>query len=196
MVGASGNAHPYIEQMLILPFWRAGVLEGLRFRRLSHDTTYAGVKYLALCGAANQVEAPFLATHDGMPMACGLHRGLLWVVEGELDTLSIRSVGRAAIGAPSANIWRPEWVAGWASIPHVVILKDADRDGVDAADRFVEWIERAARSQHGENWVQAHLQVHTIPTGEGTKDANDLLMLGEGVLRDALRQIEHDILGS
>lgn len=186
----SGMAHPYVEYLLLIPSWREGMCVGLRFRRLSHDTTYGGVKYLSLRGGTNQVESPYLATRTGLPNACGPHRGILWVVEGELDTLSIRSVGRAAIGAPGALSWRPEWVEGWASLPHVVILKDHDPTNVDAADKFVERVRAAALEQHGQSWCDAHLHVYTTPNIDGAKDANDLLKQGEDVLIQALEEIE------
>lgn len=189
----SGMAHPYVEYLLLIPSWREGRCEGLRFRRLSHDTTYGGVKYLSLRGSINQVENPFLATPEGLPNACGPHKGILWVVEGELDTLSIRSVGRAAIGAPGALSWRPEWVEGWAELPHVVILKDHDPTNVDAADKFVERIRAAALEQHGEAWCEAHLHVYTTPSIDGAKDANDLLLQGEEILIQALAEIEDEL---
>ena len=191
---STGMAHPYVEYALLIPSWREGTLEGLRFRRLSHDTTYGGVKYLSLRGSTNQVETPFLATPTGLPNGCGPHRGILWVVEGELDTLSIRSVGRAAIGAPGALSWRPEWVRGWEKLPHVVILKDHDPENVDAADKFVARIRAAALSQHGQAWCDEHLHIATTPDTEGAKDANDLLVLGAEILEVALAKIEDDVL--
>lgn len=184
------RAHPYLEHMLLLPSYHEGRLMGLRFRRLSHDVTYGGVKYLSLKGSDNQVEMPFLATHDGLPVGTGPHRGVLYVVEGELDTLSIRSVGRAAIGAPGALTWRPEWVEGWATIPHVVILKDADPEGITAAEKFVGRIHGAASRAHGEAWCEQHLHVFATPSIEGAKDANDLLMISEATLVSTLEAFE------
>jgi len=113
------------------------------------------------------------------------HKGLLFVVEGEPDTLSLRALGRASIGVPGAQTFRSRWVEGWAGLEGVVLLLDADRAGVHAARDLAETITAAAVEVHGQAWVDARLHVH--PT-VGAKDPNELHARGE--LLGFVREIE------
>lgn len=59
----------------------------------------------------------------------------LWVVEGEPDAITARTLGLAAVAVPGANGWRDEW-AGRFATRRVVVCGDCDRPGRRLAQRI------------------------------------------------------------
>ena len=154
VLSTRGSAHPYIEKMLVMPYASTGEIVGLRFRRLSQDTTYNGARYVTLRHGSNVVSTPYLADQTGWPVAMAPSGGIIWVVEGEPDTLSLRSLGRAAIGAPGARVWRSGWTSSWNKARKVIVVADADRPGVQASQSMFDAIYEDAVAQHGEAWAR------------------------------------------
>jgi hypothetical protein len=189
LLGSSGRAHPYVEQMLVIPYLGPSGPVGIRIRRLSKDTTYRGARYLGRRHGHNAVELPYLGQDDGAPAGLVPHRGLLWVVEGELDALSLRALGRASLGVPGAQAFRGQWVRGWGGLTGVVLVLDSDRAGVHAADDLAATITAECVRVHGQSWVDAHLHMRSTA---GAKDPNELHARGE--LIDFVRAIERELM--
>jgi len=136
---------------------------GTRCGELPHRPTYP---YLGW-------RAPICAVDREMP---------LYVVEGEMDALSIASTGRMAVGTISASIWRPEWCEEWGDISEVHVLADGDGGGSGFANRCVQ----ISCETHGVDWTRAH--VYDWDFDEGF-DANDALQ--SGTLDAQLDKIEN-----
>ena len=186
--------HPYASRMLLLPYGFEGKLEGLRFRQTGACLDHQGARYLALLGRQNAVTSPYLA--DAWGRAClppvG-HRGTLYVCEGELDALSLVSLGRAAIGIPGARAWRAEWGEHWPEhYAHLVLWADDDASTKKASDLWLAQIARDLAQMHGDAWVSTSVHITSARQYPGCKDANDLLVLGQ--LEAHLDYLERDIL--
>lgn len=68
LLSGSGKPHPYLEQLLIIPYHdEAGGLNALRFRRLSDDDTYEGAKYLSLRHGINHPSTLYLGRRGVYP---------------------------------------------------------------------------------------------------------------------------------
>lgn len=183
----SGAVHPYIERMMIIPYVCAQGIESLRFRRLSDDDTYDGVKYLSLRHRINSSRLPFLGQAHGVPLFELGDAHPLYVVEGEFDALSLRAMGRRVIGVPGAKHFLPQWVQGWADSQVIVIQ---DQDPGDASSLFYESIHQAALDVYGEAWVSAHLHTRRVDLPD-CKDLNDLAL--RQLLEAWIFQLEDDL---
>lgn len=98
----------------------------------------------------------------------------VYIAEGELDTLTLKQYGLAAVGLPGASSFREDWK--WLfSGSHVTIVIDADHDGLEKARRISRWIRRYTP----ETWIKLP------PIGE---DINSLHV--QGKLEDFLNGID------
>lgn len=97
---------------------RAGVVN-LKFRRLEETGT---PKYLNLSGFETNlyhVESFF----SGSEFMC--------VAEGEIDALSLSSIGLPAIGVPGVKAWKPFYRRCFDDYPIVYVFCDGDEPGKD-----------------------------------------------------------------
>ena len=167
----SGSPHPYLRWMLVLPCASATQLRGARFRRLSQDTTYEGVKYLSPVGASNRPGIPFV-------VGPGARTHRLWIVEGELDALSLAATGRYAWGIPGAHTWLEAWCPRLEAVEHLHLVEEAEAGASSAAADFVATIQDSLRDHFGSEWVDARVHLESIER-DGRVDCNTLLACGE-----------------
>ncbi len=182
--------HPYASRMLLLPYGCGGSLMGMRFRQTGECLDHQGARYLALLGSQNAVRMPYLSNAQGGALLppCG-HRQILYVCEGELDALSLVSVGRAAVGIPGARAWRRGWGASWKTLyKHVILWADDDEAYKRASTTWLAKIASDLRALHGEAWLTEHVSITSAMRYSDCKDANDMLVAG--ILEAHLEQVE------
>ncbi len=156
--------------------------ESLRFRNLDPD---ASIRYLSLRGPHNQPRVAYLSDLAHRPLLGASPGRALYVTEGEINALSLAAVGRACVGLPGADSWRPEWAYGFADFDRVVLLLDGDR----ASEQLARSILTSCSDLYGDEWTQRRVRPHLLTDGDGTiLDANDALMGGS--LEDLLRRAE------
>lgn len=61
----------------------------------------------------------------------------VFVVEGELDAITIWQSKRRAVGVPGANLWKDEWKWCFRNCEEVIVLFDQDQAGREGAARIV-----------------------------------------------------------
>lgn len=105
-------------------------------------------------------QTPDVARQTGRP---------LYVVEGEIDALSIAQTGRPAVGTTSAHKWRPAWCKPWHDLDDVLILADGDESGEEMALN----VRQAALEALGREWTIEHLDARRTLLGDDPADAND-----------------------
>ena len=108
----------------------------------------------------------------------------VFVVEGEIDALSIIDVGGEAVALGStANVrkfldtlrqYRPE------QLPELIIAQDNDDSGFKAADRLVEGLQELGVCYHRINLAKPY------------KDANEVLTANRELFADKVEEIEQD----
>ena len=155
-------------------------LASLRFRRIDGESKAKVVGLLSV--AAGDLHRPPLPF--GAPEQVQLakdSRDPLYVVEGELDAISMWCVGRRAVAAPGASSWPERWCWGWEDLPHVMVLADGD----DAGARLADAVAVAGVRLYGAEWLDKSFMPMTFPAGV---DASDLLEAGE--LASALDEVE------
>lgn len=180
-----GSVHPYYRHFLCFPYWRAplfhvdnhnsgemlhecGSLETVRFRTTVHGEQ---PKMMSLQGEGPTGSAvPYLAESQAAAHAC---EWPLFVVEGELDALSIVACGWPAVASYSANVWRNCWTKAWkgSDIPKVVIVAEGDQGG----DTFADNVWESAVEVCGRGWAKSRLEKVKLKDGY---DVNDLRMDG------------------
>lgn len=151
------------------PIWPArGVVE-LRFRNLARrahkDARYTQTK---LFGAKR---IPFLANPVLLILGTEdmhAHNHTLYVCEGELDALSIWTVGGVAIGIPGTHAWNDDWCQPWRECGRVVVMSDPD----EAGDKLWKRIQDGCVKTHGPRWTRQRLRRQYSEDG---RDINDLL---------------------
>ncbi|MFB6374071.1 MAG: hypothetical protein ABEN55_13380 [Bradymonadaceae bacterium] len=187
------SLHPYYDHFLAIPYWgpgdwtfappgaswrEEGELETVRFRTTNPRHEPKMMSVTSEGPSASTV--PYLEASVG---AAGRYRGPLFVVEGELDALSVwEAAGWPVIATNSAHHWPREWCEGWEAerIPDVVVVAEGDEGG----QAFAQLVEKRARQVHGEQWAHRHLHCASIEEG---RDLNDLLVAGE--LRDRIDKV-------
>jgi hypothetical protein len=196
-----GSVHPYYRHFLCFPYWRAplfhydnhnsgdmlhecGTLETVRFRTTVHGEQ---PKMMSLRGEGPTGSAvPYLAESQA---AAHANEWPLFVVEGELDALSIVACGWPAVASYSANVWRNCWSKTWAqsNIPKIVVVAEGDQGG----DTFADTVKASAEEVCGTSWTSRHISRLKLPDG---KDVNDLRM--DGVLSDRIEGVISSLLES
>jgi len=151
---------------LVLPYGLTGTIYGLRFRNLRSDAAHKD-RYRDLLGAS--VPIPF--NSDAFA-----GKGNLWVVEGELNTYTLKTKGLRAVGVPGAGRFRHEWLrllTESVKRPDLLVLwYDADAPGKLGLGKFLKWLPKGA----GTLVVQSD------------NDANELHLNGE--LDQIISQVE------
>ncbi len=130
---------------LLIPFWRAGELVGIRFRNLLPDRPeYKHNRYRTL--------------KDAKPLwpyaADALSRGTVHVAEGELNAETLRQLGLAAVGLYGAGMWLDHWTAELAGASRIVAWFDC-RDPRRAGDLGAAALRARLAGAYGEAWVAA-----------------------------------------
>jgi hypothetical protein len=144
-IGERGVTVPFNGRFpaLVIPFWRAGELVGLRFRNLLPDRPeYKHNRYRTLKDAK-----PLWPYH-----ADALHGQTVHVVEGELNAETLRQLGACAIGLYGAGIWLDHWTAGLAGALRIVAWFDC-RDPRRAGDLGAAALHRRLIHAFGDAWT-------------------------------------------
>lgn len=122
--GEEGRLHPYYDHFLAIPYWgpdewtfgpdgaawcQQGKLETVRFRTTSKAEK---PKMMSLTSRGPSTSSvPYLQASVG---AAGRYSWPLFVVEGELDALSIwEAIRWPVVATNSAHRWPREWCEGW-----------------------------------------------------------------------------------
>jgi len=187
-----GYAHPSSSSMAFAYWHRTE--EGVEFDTLRFREPRPGAPVLSVCSNSGAIpgevaptmpRSPYLAP-DAVPAA--IEEGEpLYIVEGEIDTLSLWGCGRYAVGAPGAHSWRDEWCEGWRDVPHIIALGDGDGAGED----LVQDVRTAALNTLGSRWTRRHFKGVTFDL-EG--DANDYLQAyGADQLDSLLERLERSV---
>lgn len=191
-----GHAHPSSSSMAFAYQYRTeeGVeFDTLRFREPRDgkgDEEDESIPVLSVCSNASCTPGEVAPTMPRSPylapfaVPAAIEEGSpLYVVEGEIDTLSLWRCGRHAVGAPGAHSWRDAWCEGWRDVPYVIALGDGDGAGEDFADD----VEASLGRVYGARWRDRHFIKRTVNGG----DINDLLQAhGEEWLSDLLARLE------
>lgn len=180
-----GAPFPRITRMIILPNVIDGeaTLDALRFRNPNPSSPH--LKALALPnadalapGLSWALERPYLETW-ALEQARA-HNLPLYVVEGELDALSMWQAGRPALAAPGANSWRAGWCAPWADLSRVVVVADQDKGaGFKLAEEIGAAMVRELGRDEARRLLGGDGRARRARAGSAYKDPNDLLRAGE-----------------
>ena len=164
-----GHIHPMWDHFLIIPYLYGSQIESLRFHTTETSDRYDGARYLSLYGVQNAARLPFLGSMDGQPTTTSIIP-ITYLVEGEIDVLSLRAMGRCVMGIPGARRWRRQWMPSGL----VVNLAEGDLAAQALADD-----------------IQRHLDVHCCPVIDG-KDVNEMLV--DGILEAFILNLEARLL--
>jgi DNA-binding MarR family transcriptional regulator len=88
---------------------------------------------------------------------------MLYLCEGETDTLTLWHAGLPALGIPGATAWKPEWWRNLWAFRRIVIIPDADAAGGQLVEKLA-----LSCPDH----LRERVQVLRLP--DGIKDANEL----------------------
>ncbi|CUU34465.1 Toprim-like [Armatimonadetes bacterium GXS] len=88
---------------------------------------------------------------------------VVYLVEGETDTLTLWSAGLPALGIPGATSWKQEWWEPLKQFQRVVVIPDADEAGRQLVQKLAETCPHNLRER-----------VEVLELPEGVKDANEL----------------------
>jgi DNA primase len=111
---------PYQGKLAIPYLTPSGVID-IRFRSLNADS---GPKYLSRPGAS---------THIFNVAALNTDSDVLFICEGEIDTMIATQVGFAAVGLPGANNWKPFYSRVLADWEKIMLFCDGDNAGKEMA---------------------------------------------------------------
>lgn len=107
------KGHDQYRGLLVIPYKDAfGRERGIRFRSLK---TGKGKKYLSLKGAEKHL---FGVMYSSEPV--------VYITEGEIDTMVLHQMGFKAVGLPGVNIWLPSWKWLFRGAEEIVIVPDGD----------------------------------------------------------------------
>jgi len=180
--GGEPDLHPWYQHFLLIPYWIAdpwcfapevddewyddAELGTVRFR--SCDGTDQPKMLSVTSDGPSRSPVPYL---EGSVGAAQQYRWPLFVVEGELDALSIVQCGWPAVATNSASVWREGWCDGWGEIPQIVAVAEGDAAG----DRFVDTVFDTASDVFGDEFTRAKMSKAKLEEGE---DCNDLIQAG------------------
>lgn len=110
--------HDSYKDRLVIPYTtRTGVVD-LRFRAMNH----AEPKYLGLPGAS---------THLYNVTSVFDAQDWIAICEGEIDTITLDSIGFPTIGVPGANNWKKHYSKILQDFDKVYVFADGDQAGSD-----------------------------------------------------------------
>jgi len=191
------NAPPDRDQLdhaLVFPYVQAsdrGLGDTLRFREIEPGAKVRSLASSSLDDVDEPGRMPHRPTHPYLGW-CSMEAARTWdkplyIVEGEIDALSMAATERPVTGTPSAHMWRPEWCDGWQSLSKVVVLADGDQGGRTLAEKVTE----VAMERFGQPFITHQLETRQVHVSGQPGDANDTLVNGQ--LSTLLTDLEEDI---
>ncbi|MFC4334105.1 toprim domain-containing protein [Salininema proteolyticum] len=127
--------HVHVAGRLAIPYYcLASTVTGIRFRCLeAHDCKAIKCpKYLAIADVDTRLYFTYTYRRDHPDVH---------VTEGEIDALTLASLGLNVIGIPGANAWRPRWTRVLEGHQRVFVWGDPD----EAGQKFNKTVTRAVR---------------------------------------------------
>lgn len=187
------SSRPF-DHVLWFPYFDSGgELSTLRWREASDDEQMMG---MATSGADEQFGLGLDSPHRPAEFylapsaidAAKAQRMPVFLVEGELDALSIWAAGRPAVAVPGVSWVEGEWWRTLRPARTVVIAGDGDEPG----KKFTNRAKRKASESVGERWADTTCGRAHWPTDEdgNDNDANDLRR--SGGLADAIVGLEDE----
>ena len=110
--------HENYKDRLVIPYSTKTGIVDLRFRAMNH----AEPKYLGLPGAT---------THLYNVTSVFDAKDWIAICEGEIDTITLNSIGFPTIGVPGANNWKKHYTKILQDFDKVYIFADGDQAGAD-----------------------------------------------------------------
>ena len=151
----------YVGRISIPYFTGLGEYRGLRYRRIDGRRP----KYEGDPGVQSHLFAPKYASES-----------LVYVVEGEIDTMTLWQLGLKTVGVPGANHFRKEWAWMFRNADHVVGVLDGSGDPA-AAGQFKAKLAGALKD------IVPMLTFKQMPEGH---DSNSLLVADKRRLKKLL----------
>jgi DNA-binding transcriptional ArsR family regulator len=139
---------------------------GIEIPYLTREGEQHAVRYRLALEGANR----FRWRQGDTPCLYGLWRlgewtgsDMLYLCEGETDTLTLWHAGLPALGIPGATAWREAWWREVEGFERIVLIPDADAAGRQLVEKLAET-------------CPDHLQerVYVLKLPDGIKDANEL----------------------
>jgi hypothetical protein len=95
---------------------------------------------------------------------------VVYLTEGEFDSLILRQLGKAAVGIPGATLFQPQWKYLFVHCEHVSLVFDADDAGKGGGGRIASILGQ----------IVEKLSIIHLPPG---KDVTDLYLEDQDHLR-------------
>lgn len=138
-----------------------GSLDSLRFGTFGESRARDRRKYMSCFDTVSS--APYL-------MQAPIEGDVIYLCEGEINALSLRTLGLCAYSCSGSGTWQDAWCRIFAGV-RVVLVTDGDAGGEVWSAKIIESFSRMYSAQH----VMNHVSHLAMPP---KKDANDLLMSG------------------
>jgi DNA primase len=179
------NVYPFDAPFLVFPYLNEqGQLNAMRFGGFAEGRKEGRPKYIGQVFGWNVPQYPF-----GLSMASFAreHGRVLFVVEGEVNTLSVAQVGECCIGGCGAGSWLKDWGKYLKGV-QVVVLVDPDKAGLMFAKSVLE-----SMLEHCPEYIETRFKAFDFPRPGGKSlDANDLLQ--DGRLVEALAHFKQRLV--
>lgn len=148
-------------------------LDTLRFRKSSpgHNVRSLASTFDVWPGlpkgtAPHQPTLPYLGWDA--PDVADVYSRPIFIVEGEIDALSIAQTSRPVMGTISASTWRDPWCDLWGD-HDVIVLADGDQPG----EQLAHTVKRRARKVRGDDWFRRHFDARQLTLDGDPADTND-----------------------
>lgn len=176
------NVYPFEAPFLIFPYKDDNsAIQAMRFAPFEEARKDGYAKYIGQVFGWNTPAMPF--EYYNAQLAKEEDR-ILWVVEGEVNQLSIAQLGECAVAGCGAHSWEEHWGGIFEGVAMVIVLNDPDRAGVDFATRVIKSVDACN--------VESTIKIFEMPRLNGKAlDSNDLLQ--NSILYGSLEQIRKQI---
>lgn len=167
-------SHPY-SSCIAFAYWHRTEDGSIEFDTLRFREPKPSAPVLSVCSNSSHIpsdiaptspRSPYLAP-DAVP-AARESNDPLYVVEGEIDALSLWRTGRYVVGTPGAHSWQDEWTEQLRGVPRVIGLGDQDGAGAD----LVRDVRTSIEATFGAGWKRRRFTGRVFDV-EG--DSNDFL---------------------
>jgi hypothetical protein len=193
-------AHPH-SSVMAFAYWHRLEDGTVEFDTLRFREPRPGANVFSICSnsevipkgiAPTSPRSPYLAA-DAIP-AARESRSPLYIVEGEIDALSLWRVGRYAVGAPGARSWRDDWTEQLQGLEHVIVL--GDRDDNNRGEMFVRDVRSSVEDTLGVGWKRRHF-IGRMFGSSNYDDSNEFLCsFGWQRLDTVLEDLEASLEGN